>query len=77
MTSSSFLSPLSRKDTPSNMFGDQEDTHQRMIELLLDQFTLEEILEELNLGPEEVLLILFNGGYGEPPPWMERLQDDF
>ncbi len=50
------------------------------ISTLLEDMTLEDILEHCNITPEEVLNILINGGYIELPPFLEHLaktKDDF
>ncbi len=38
---------------------------------MLEQWTLEELFEMMDIEPVEVLRILIEGGHVEPPPFME------
>lgn len=41
-------------------------------ELLLEVYSLEELFEELDLEPREVLEILYRHGYIELPTWLDN-----
>lgn len=56
------------------MFGDLTP-FEWQIEKLLDTLSLEDIFEELDITPHEVLVILFKGGHVELPPWLEEEDD--
>ena len=43
---------------------------------LLQDLTLEEILEHCNITEEEVLQILIDGGHVELPPFLEYLKQE-
>ncbi len=47
------------------------DNYER-IEEMLKVMEIEECLEHLDITPEEVLRILFRGGYVELPPWLDN-----
>lgn len=47
------------------------NTLENKIGLLVEQFTLEEVLEECGLTPQEALTILFEGGHISLPEWMQ------
>ncbi len=54
----------------NNMFGER-DKFELEIRAILDMYSLEEALEEMDLSPEEVLSILLNGGHCLLPPYLE------
>ena len=39
--------------------------------------SLEEIIEENDLGPEDTLAILYSGGHLALPPWLEDWLEDY
>jgi hypothetical protein len=45
------------------------------IEEMLKVMDIEECLEHLDITPEEVLRILFRGGYVALPPWLDNYVD--
>lgn len=56
------------------MFGEREPFEQE-IKQLLELYTLDDLLDELEITPEEMLTILLVGGHVVLPPWMEDTKD--
>ena len=51
--------------------------HQSVFADVLSDFELEDILEECDLLPEEVLSIMYNLGVLDVPPWLQsRLEEE-
>ncbi len=55
------------------MFGER-DKFEREIRELLELYSLEKALEEMELSPEEVLSILLNGGHCTLPPFLHTVE---
>jgi hypothetical protein len=49
------------------VFGDQDETYIKKFEERLEDFTLEDLLEQEDLEPAEVLYLLFKHGYVRSP----------
>lgn len=49
------------------MFGDQDETYTKKFEEKLEDFTLEDLLEQEDLEPAQVLYLLFKHGYVRSP----------
>lgn len=57
------------------MFGDV-DKYEKQIRYLLDNFSLDEITEMLDITPEACISILLNEGHAVLPPFLEELDED-
>ena len=57
------------------MFGDI-DKFEKQIEQLLNEFSMEDILEMFEVTPEMCLSILLNGGHATLPPYLDNEEDD-
>jgi hypothetical protein len=56
------------------MFGEREP-FELEIRQLLELYTLDDLLDELEITPEEMLTILLVGGHVVLPPWLEEPSD--
>ena len=57
------------------MFGDV-DKFEEQIKYLFDNFSIDDILEMLEITPEACLSILLNSGHAELPPFLEQEEDE-
>ena len=57
------------------MFGDI-DKFEKQIEYLVANFPMWEILEMLDITPEQCLSILLNEGHADLPPYLDKEEED-
>lgn len=54
----------------------EEDIYDEVIKEMLSLFSLEDLLDQMDITQEQVLYILLSGGHVSPPPFLEKGDDD-